>query len=140
MKTRTINALAIAATALIIVAGCGERGIKTVPVYGTVIFLDREPPPTCDLIFQPQKVDGPKRPSFADREADGSYRVKAFKNSRGLIPGTYRVQLVFHDLKPGMDPKLETSWKLTNYDGGEVVVESGSSGVEYNIEVKTKKS
>lgn len=123
---------------LILLAGCSEGGIKTVPVYGTVTFVDREAPPTCDLIFQPLKIDGPLRPSFADRQADGSYRVTAFKNSRGLIPGTYHVQLVFHDLKPGADPKLETSWKLTNYDGGEVKVDAESRGVEYNIDVRGK--
>jgi hypothetical protein len=120
-------------------AGCSESGPKTVPVYGMVTFVDREPPPTCDLIFQPQKSDGPLRPSFADRQADGSYKVKAFKNSKGLIPGTYRVQLVFHDLKPGADPKQESSWKLTNYDGGQIEVTADSGGVEHNIEVRVKK-
>jgi hypothetical protein len=110
-----------------------------VPVFGTVTFVDRQPPPTCDLIFRPQKSDGPLRPSFANREADGSYKVTAFKNSRGLIPGTYHLQLVFHDLKPGADPKQEASWKITNYDGGEVKVEADSGGVEHNVEVRMKK-
>jgi hypothetical protein len=121
-----------------LVAGCSEGPIKTVPVYGTVTFVDRDPPPTCDVIFQPLKVDGPLRPSFADRQADGTYRVTAFKKSKGLIPGTYRVKLVFHDLKPGADPKQETSWKLTNYDGGEVNVDAASGGVEHNVEVRAK--
>src|SRR3954452_6372872 len=129
---------AVAVAALILITGCSEGPIKTVPVYGTVTFVDREAPPTCDLIFQPLKIDGPLRPSFADRQADGSYQVKAFKNSRGLIPGTYHVQLVFHDLKPGADPKQESAWKLTNYDGGELKVDAASGGVEFNIEVRSK--
>ena len=128
----------VAVAGLTLIAGCSEGPIKTVPVSGTVTFVDREAPPTCDLIFQPLKIDGPRRPSFADRQADGSYRVKAFKNSRGLIPGTYHVQLVFHDLKPGADPKQESGWKLTNYDGGELNVDAASGGVEYNIEVRRK--
>jgi hypothetical protein len=139
MNLRSINWVGIAATAVVAVIGCSEGPIKTVPVYGTVTFVDREPPPTCDLIFQPQKSDGPLRPSFAERQPDGSYQVTAFKRSKGLIPGTYRVQLVFHDLKPGADPKLETSWKLTNYDGGVINVEPSSGGVEHNIEVRVKK-
>jgi len=140
MRLRRISCLSLLAVSAAVFAGCSEGPIKTVPVYGTVTFVDREPPPTCDLIFQPLKTDGPKRPSFADRAADGSYRVQAFKNSKGLIPGTYKVQLVFHDLKPGADPKQESSWKITNYDGGELNVEAKSGGVEHNIEVKTKKS
>lgn len=126
------------ATGLAIVAGCGEGPIKTVPVYGIVSFADREAPQVCDLVFQPLKVDGPKRPSFTGRQADGHYQVKAFQNSRGLIPGTYHVQLVFHDLKPGADPKKDGSWNVTNYDGGQVNVEASSGGVEYNIEVRKK--
>jgi hypothetical protein len=140
MKSRPISIPIIAASALVFIVGCGERGLKTVPVYGTVNFIDRPAPPQCDLIFQPLKVDGPKRPSFADLQPDGTYRVKAFKDSKGLIPGTYHVQLVFHDLKPGANPKLETSWNLTNYDGGDIDVDANSKGVEHNIEVRVKKS
>jgi hypothetical protein len=130
--------IGVAVTTLVVVSGCGEGPIKTVPVYGTVTFADREAPQSCDLVFQPLKVDGPKRPSFTGRQADGRYQAKAFQNSRGLIPGTYHVQLVFHDLKPGADPKKESSWNLTNYDGGEINVEASSGGVEYNIEVRKK--
>ena len=138
MKACSNFTFAVVVTGLAVAAGCGEGPIKTVPVYGTVSFADRDAPPTCDILFQPLKVDGPKRPSYADRQADGHYQVKAFKNSRGLIPGTYHVMLVFHDLKPGKDPTKESSWNLTNYDGGDVNVEASSGGVEYNIEVRKK--
>jgi hypothetical protein len=139
MKPGSYCSLGAAVAGLVLVMGCSEGPIKTVPVYGAVSFLDRDAPPTCDLIFQPLKIDGPLRPSFADRQADGRYQVKAFKNSKGLIPGTYHVQLVFHDLKPGGDPKQEGSWKLTNYDGGELIVDADSGGVEYNVEVRSKR-
>jgi hypothetical protein len=136
--TRGLQFGFVVVAGLAFVAGCSEGPIKTVPVYGTVSFADREAPPVCDLIFQPTKSEGPKRPSYADRQADGRYKVKAFANSRGLIPGTYHVQLIFRDLKSGADPKKESSWTLTNYDGGEVNVEPTSGGVEYNIEVRKK--
>lgn len=137
-KYRVAHCAIVASVFSAALTGCSEKGIQTVPVYGNITFADREPPPTCDVIFQPQKSDGPMRPSFTDRKPDGSYQVKAFKNSKGLVPGTYRIQLVFHDLKPGADPKQESSWKITKYDGGEIQVESGSGGVEHNIEVRTK--
>jgi hypothetical protein len=139
MRFRSLCDLSIAVAAMVFIAGCGEGPIKTVPVYGTVTFVDRQPPELCDVIFQPQKVDGPLRPSFTERQADGSYRVTAFKNSKGLIPGTYRIQLVAKDLKPGADPKVDTNWKLTKYDGGEVNVDATSGDVEHNIEVRSKK-
>ncbi|HEX4415842.1 MAG TPA: hypothetical protein VH107_19585 [Lacipirellulaceae bacterium] len=138
MKVDSRYPFGVLLVSLVVAAGCGEGPIKTVPVYGLVTFADREAPPTCDLVFQPLKVDGPKRPSFANRQADGHYQVKAFQNSRGLIPGTYHVQLVFHDLKPGADPKKDSGWNITNYDGGEINVDPSSGGVEYNIEVRKK--
>jgi len=136
MKLNLQGGLALIASAICVIAGCGEGPLKTVPVSGLISFADRQPPPQCDVIFQPIKVDGPLRPSFADRQPDGTYQVKAFKKSKGLIPGTYRVLVVCHDLKPGANPKLETSWILTNHDGGEVNVDAKSGGVEHNIEIK----
>ena len=138
MKLRSLYCRALSVAALVIIVGCSEGPIKTVPVYGTVTFLDRQPPELCDIIFQPQKIDGPLRPSFTERQADGSYRVTAFKNSKGLIPGTYRIQLVAKDLKPGADAKVDSNWKHTKFDGGEVVVDASSGGVEHNIEVRAK--
>ena len=138
MNSRSRYYLAVVVMSLALTAGCSQGGLKTVPVYGKVSFADRQAPPTCDIVFQPVQIDGPKRPSFADCESDGRYRVKAFKNSSGLVPGKYHVQLVFHDLKQGADPKKESSWNLTNYDGGEVNVDATSGGVEYNIEVRKK--
>ncbi len=137
---RTLCCLVVALAALPSLQGCSEGPIKTVPVYGTITFADREPPATTDIIFQPVKVEGPLRPSFADVEPDGSYRIKAFKNSKGLIPGTYHVLLTLHDLKkPGANPKLESNWKTIDYDAGEVEVPVDSGGVEHDIEVRTKR-
>jgi hypothetical protein len=139
MKLRLQSCLGVIAVGLVFVAGCSEGPIKTVPVYGTITFVDREPPELCEVTFQPLKVDGPLRPSFTERKPDGSYRVQAFQNSKGLIPGTYRIQLVTKDLKPGADRGKDANWKLTKYDVGEVQVDANSGGVEHNIEVRMKK-
>ena len=120
-------------------AGCSEGPIKTVPVSGKVSFADRQLPTTTDIIFQPVKVDGPLRPSISNLQPDGSYRMKAYIKSKGLVPGTYRVLLTFHDPKPGGDIKQESGWTATEYDAGEVEVPAVSSGIEHNIEVRTKK-
>jgi hypothetical protein len=140
MKFRPLACAYLTLLSVAFVTGCSQESIKTVPVYGTLKFVDRQQPELCDIIFQPQKVDGPVRPSFTEMQPDGSYRVTAFKNSKGLIPGTYRIQLVAKDLKPGSDPKVDANWKHSKYDGGEVNVDATSGGVEHVIEVKTKKS
>jgi hypothetical protein len=121
----------------IALSGCSE-GIKTVPVYGNVTFAGREAPKVCNIFFQPVDVEGVTRPSTTKREPDGKYSVKAFERSKGLVPGTYRVQLFYYDLKPGANPGLDSSYRESTFDAGEVVVDASSRGVEHNIEVTAK--
>jgi len=137
MKLRTFCCVAVV-TILPWLEGCSEGPVKTVRVYGKVTFADRTPPTSTEIVFQPVKVEGPKRPSITELEPDGTYQVKAFQNSKGLIPGTYHILLNFHEPKPGGNLKAESGWKHTNYDAGEVDVAADSSGVEHNIEVTTQ--
>jgi len=132
-------ALAIGVIALIGASGC-SRGPVTVPVHGAVTFVGREPPKVYNVFFTPLEVTGPFRPSTASCESDGSYRVKAFQNSKGLVPGTYQVAVLYYDLKPGHDPGLDSSWNETRFDAGQLVVDPSSSGVEHNVKVPPKGS
>jgi hypothetical protein len=127
-----------ALAALLLLAGCSEKGPKTVPVYGTVTFVGRDAPKTCRLFFKPIKVEGLTRPAAAERSSNGSYAAKSFSTSRGLLPGTYKIEVFYYDLVPGKNPELETSWAETNFSAGELVVDANSSGVEKNIEVPKK--
>jgi hypothetical protein len=127
-----------ALAALLLVGGCSETGPKTIPVYGTVIFVGRDAPKTCRLFFKPIKVEGLIRPAVAERSSSGSYAAKAFSNSKGLLPGTYKVEVSYYDLVPGKNPELETSWAETKFNAGEIVVDANSSGVEHNIEIPKK--
>ena len=129
-KPRTLVLLALTS-----LAGCSE-GLETVPVYGTVTIEGREPPKVCRLFFHPVQVTGgPKRPSVVQLNEDGSYEAKAFQDSVGLVPGTYRVNVSYFDLKAGADPSFETSWIQHNYNAGEIVVDAGAGEIEHNITV-----
>jgi hypothetical protein len=116
-------------------AGCSGDALGTVPVSGKVSFVGRERPKVCRLFFEPNEVSGAIRTSIATVEADGSYRVKAYQSSNGLVPGKYQVRVSYFDLKPGGNSAIESDWIEYKHDAGELVVESGSSGVEHNIEV-----
>ena len=118
--------------------GCSESGPKTVPVYGTVTFVGRDTPKTCRLFFKPVKVEGLTRPAVAERSSNGSYSARAFASSRGLLPGTYKIEVSYYDLVPGKNPDLETSWAETNFHAGELVVDANSKGIEKNIEIPKK--
>jgi hypothetical protein len=115
--------------------GCFERGPKTVPVYGTVTLLGREAPSGIRVFFRPNQTSGPVRPTIAKCDPDGAYEAKSFERSRGLLPGTYGIEVHYADLIPGKDPRLEGSYKVDTFDAGEVVVDPNSGGIEHNIEI-----
>ena len=124
-----------ALAALPCVAGCSDSGVKTVPVYGQVAFVGRDFPTICRLYFRPTQTESINRPSSTVTEPVGTYEVKAFRDSKGLVPGTYEVQVSYFDLKPGANPDLETSYVESAHDAGELVVDANADEVEHNIEV-----
>ena len=140
MRIRISSTIAAALAALLLLTGCSESGPKTIPVYGTVTFVGRDAPKTCRLFFKPIKVEGLTRPAAAERSPNGSYAAKAFSTSKGLLPGTYKIEVSYYDLVPGKNPDLETSWAETNFNAGELVVDVNSNGIEHNIEVSGKSS
>lgn len=138
MKLRSFYLFLLFGFGLLAAAGCGEKGPKTVPVYGTISFAGREPPKTCQVYFTPIKTEGLIRPTIAERQSNGSYQAKSFSTSRGILPGTYRVLVTYYQLKPGKDPNREANWDELKHEAGELVVAPDSGGIEHNIEVPKK--
>jgi hypothetical protein len=95
-------------------------------------------PKFCRLYFRHVKAESITRPTMASPEPDGSYEVKSFRQSKGLLPGTYKVEVSYFDLKPGADPNIETNYIESVFDAGELVVDSDADEVEHNIEVPPK--
>jgi hypothetical protein len=126
----------------VLLTGCGDSGVKTIPVYGNVTTAGRSVPKVCRLYFLPASTDepsrGPSRPSIAQMEEDGSYAVKAYKDSDGLLPGTYHVEVSYYELRPGGNPMSEAGWLEHKHDAGELVIDADSDGVEFNITLPAK--
>src|SRR5262245_8547293 len=118
--------LSIAFVGALAAIGCGGNGIKTIPVFGKVTVTGRPYPSAVQIFFLPVNVDGPKRPCFAEAEKDGNYAARAFKDSDGLIPGTYKINVIYSDLKPGANPALDSNWTQHTFDGGELVVDANA--------------
>ncbi len=84
-------------------AGCGTRGPKTVPVDGSITFDGTAEWPTGgELYFLPiQAAEGfPKRPGTAEFDERGRFTVTTFKPDDGLLPGTYQVQVNSWKVRP----------------------------------------
>jgi len=127
--------MSLSAVAFVSLAGCSDGGLETVPVYGKVSMVGRELPKVVRVFFQPTASEGVVRPSVAEIDADGTYTVKAFKDSDGLLPGSYRIQVSYFDLKPGGNPNSEQGWTERKHDAGELIVPADADEVEHDIEV-----
>ena len=98
--------LTIVLCALCLMAGCGERGPKTVPVSGTVTF-DGEPLPEGSLMFVPEDASLP--PEGADI-ANGAFSMRA-------KPGKNRVEIRATRAPEGLvvDPTLPSKQGWEQY-------------------------
>ncbi len=117
-------------------SGCGGSGV--VPVRGKVVFQGRELPEVCRLTFVPlddSTAGGTIRPNGATMEPNGAYRMTPYQGVEGLIPGRYAVRVSYFDLKPGGNPDREADWIEHKFEADELLIESGSRAIEYNVEV-----
>ena len=125
---------------LSLLAGCSDNGLQTVPVHGRINTASGQAPSECYVYFLPSALaEGtPSRPSVARVADDGSYSVKAFKDSDGLLPGTYKSRVTYSEPRPGVNPNAENAGIMRQVDVGEVVVDANADDIEHNIELPAK--
>jgi hypothetical protein len=120
-------------------AGCGDAGPEVVPVHGRVTFDGKNPPGPGTVYFAPlATAEGVvMRPGSADFERDGNFRATAFRGREGLVPATYRVQIVCWKRAPDPTSDLRAENYVPNeYRPPDLTVESGEDGpivVEYDV-------
>jgi len=78
--------------------GCQSNEPEVVEVQGRVTYQG-QPVTTGTISFSPQTVDmgAPQRPATAVLDADGSYRLKAFRSRFGMPPGEYAVSVLSYE-------------------------------------------
>jgi hypothetical protein len=95
--------------------GCGDSGVRTVPVNGKVTFVGGPPPTGGTIIFSPTTVaEGvPNRPGRAQFDKQGSFTVTSFQKDDGLLPGTYHPNISCWKGNP--DSNDPSSFERLNY-------------------------
>lgn len=86
LRLRCWPALAAFAALVAPTAGCGSAGPKVVPVAGTAT-RGGKPVADVELTFHPEKG----RPSWANTEADGRFRLDYSRDRDGAVLGRHRV-------------------------------------------------
>jgi hypothetical protein len=142
MLRRAVGALAIATLAGVLGCNSGYEGL--VPLNGTVTFDGAVPPaPGVVQFVALESTDGhPKRTATGQFDADGEYAASSFKESDGIYPGRYHVEVICNkrDLDYSKkDPFRDASYVADGYGGQELVVEDGSDAITLNLDVPLKK-
>ncbi len=71
----------------LLIAGCGPRRPKTVPVTG-VVTLDGKPVQGASVMFSPE---GEGRPAMGETDQEGKFSLKTFDPGDGAILGKHQV-------------------------------------------------
>jgi hypothetical protein len=101
------------ATAVAIAAGGCSKGVKLLPVSGTVTYKDK-PVPRATVLFAPEK--GPAATGVTD--AAGRYTLKTSKLGEGAVVGKHAVSITagespdYDPLAPGAGPPPAVKWLI----------------------------
>jgi hypothetical protein len=131
--------LGVLGAGFLLATGCGDGGPEVVPVHGKVTFAGKSPPGPGTVYFAPvAAAEGmPSRPGSADFQLDGMFRATAFREREGLVPGTYRVQVVCWKRPPDPTSDLRAeNYVPDNYHPPDLTIEPGTDGpveVKYDV-------
>jgi hypothetical protein len=125
--------------------GCQDSKYPLVPVGGTVTFDGGKCPKSGSVTFQPLDIASglPKRPATGKFETDGEYKVNAFADQEGVLPGRYRVEVTCFSGAPDLskpNPWNDVSFIDASYRPAELVVEDTGDAITYDIDVPRNKS
>jgi hypothetical protein len=93
--------LSLSAAGLATLAGCGEKGLRTYPVTGTVM-VDGQPAEGAMLIFVPGEGSEEflrQRPA-GQTTADGKFQMTTFEANDGAPAGQYKVMIRWMGANP----------------------------------------
>jgi len=140
---KRLPSLLVLSAVILLVAGCGESGPTTIPVYGKVTFDGAACPAAGVIIFAPiETPEGvPKRPATAKFGKDGKFETRSYQPGDGLLPGRYRVRI---ECLSGLPPPRpggieEVSYIAAGYKPEDLTISADSNAVEVNYDLPLKK-
>jgi hypothetical protein len=113
-----------------------------VPVSGKIAYRD-QPLIGGTITFHPIDADH-GRPATAKIAADGTFTAATLQNALGLVPGEYRISVLYFERPPievspsqASDAKIKIPVRYSNAEtsGLAVSVPTGSSGIPLNLEL-----
>ncbi len=127
---------------IVLLMGCGSSNqIPLIPVKGKITFGGQQPPANVSITFAALETEDelPRIPGQAVIAADGSYYVRTEQAGNGLIPGRYVANVECWKEEPTMDKPGVSHVPLGFRPAKELVVDSSSSAIVYDIEVPSER-
>lgn len=90
--------LMVAICCAFLCASCSKKDPAVVEIHGRVTYLGKPVSPGT-ISFSPQNVQmgATQRPATAVLDANGTYRIKAFRDRYGMPPGEYAVSVLSYN-------------------------------------------
>lgn len=136
----------LAVAVCLIAGGCGDGGLPLTKVFGRVSFNGGPPPKPGRIAFSQVPGTGragvPSRPGSATFGTDGQFEATTFEKGDGLLPGSYKVNIICISGLPGQTKSFaEVSLVPAGWKPDELVItgEDRSMTVDYDVPPKTKK-
>lgn len=124
--------------------GCGDSGYPLTEVTGKVTFNGAPPPKPGHVSFRRVRGTGggvANRPGSASFGEDGEFTAQTFAPGDGLLPGTYKVQVICLSGDPSTGSFEKLSYVPMGWAPEDLVIEEGQDPVrlEYNVPSKSRK-
>lgn len=123
--------------AVLPVVGCGEKGVPTKEVRGTLTFKGSPPPKEGGILLTPlEAAPGlPRREARGDFDTSGKFTLTTFDKGDGIIPGKYAVKITCWRVTPTLETSDTANYVPTSFKHEVEIAPDAREPVEITIDV-----
>jgi hypothetical protein len=127
----------IVALMLLVATGCGEKGVPTKEVRGTVTFKGSPPPKEGGILLTPlEAAPGlPRREARGDFDQSGKFTLTTFDKGDGIIPGKYAVKITCWRVTPTLETSDTANYVPASFKQEVEISVDADEPVEMTIDV-----
>jgi hypothetical protein len=132
---RTLWILAL--LALFPLAGCGDDGVPTKRVRGTLTFKGGPPPKEGGILLTPlEAAPGlPRREARGEFDTSGKFSLTTFDKGDGIIPGKYAVKITCWRVTPTLATSDTANYVPSSFKPVVTIDADAGEPVEITIDV-----
>jgi hypothetical protein len=134
-----IHKFAVIGLCLILLPGCGKKGLELVPAGGTLKYADGSPV-TGEVVvvrFEPTDAGKEHRVASADVQPDGSFQLYTVKPGDGATPGKFKAVVSVWKTYKGREPLAAAKYEKAATTPLEFVVAKGETN-QFDLRIEPR--